>query len=130
VTTREALARLPVTRKSELLQLQKASRPFGGFVATRWGEIQRVFASPGPIYEPEGMRADYWRLARPLFAAGFRPGDLVHNCFAYHFTPAGAMRTAARAPSAHGVPRGIRRDEQRVQAMAGAPTATSARRRS
>jgi phenylacetate-CoA ligase len=119
VTTREALARLPVTRKSELLQLQKASRPFGGFAATRWGEMQRVFASPGPIYEPEGVCADYWRLARPLFAAGFRPGDLVHNCFAYHFTPAGAMLdSGARALGCTVFPGGIGQTEQQVQAMA------------
>jgi len=95
VTSRAALAGLPVTRKSELLELQKGARPFGGFAAretsgtTRGGWInsRRVFASPGPIYEPEGARPDYWRLARALFAAGFRPGDLIHNCFSYHFTP-------------------------------------------
>ena len=91
ITTREALARLPVTRKSALLELQKRDRPFGGLATTKWGEATRVFASPGPIYEPEGRRPDYWRLARPLFAAGFRRGDLVHNCFSYHFTPAGSM---------------------------------------
>ncbi|MET0682775.1 MAG: phenylacetate--CoA ligase family protein, partial [Casimicrobiaceae bacterium] len=67
ITTRAALAQLPVTRKSALLELQKSARPFGGLAATRWGEALRVFASPGPIYEPEGRRPDYWRLARPLF---------------------------------------------------------------
>ena len=98
ITTRAALARVPVTRKSELLDLQKSDRPFGGLAATRWGDSERVFASPGPIYEPEGRRADYWRLARALFAAGFRRGDLVHNCFSYHFTPAGSMlETGAHA---------------------------------
>src|SRR6266704_424298 len=85
VTTRAALAQLPLTRKSDLLQLQKAEPPFGGFAAVRWGTAARVFASPGPIYEPEARRADYWRLSRALFAAGFRAGDLVHNCFSYHF---------------------------------------------
>ena len=119
VTSREALARLPVTRKAELLELQKAARPFGGFGATQWGEARRVFASPGPIYEPEGASADYWRLARPLFAAGFRRGDLVHNCFSYHFTPAGSMlETGAHALGCTVFPGGIGQTEQQVQAMA------------
>ncbi|MEO8566513.1 MAG: phenylacetate--CoA ligase family protein, partial [Betaproteobacteria bacterium] len=87
IDSRAALGRLPVVRKSELLELQKADRPFGGFAAAGWGRAgcraRQVFASPGPIYEPEGDRADYWRLARALHAAGFRPGDLVHNCFSY-----------------------------------------------
>jgi hypothetical protein len=78
-----------------------------------------VFASPGPIYEPEGRRADYWRLARPLFAAAFRRGDLVHNCFSYHFTPAGSMlETGAHALGCTVFPAGIGQTEQQVQAMA------------
>ena len=119
VTSRAALARLPVTRKTQLLELQKADRPFGGFAATAWGEAKRVFASPGPIYEPEGARADYWRLARPLFAAGFRAGDLVHNCFSYHFTPAGSMlETGAHALGCTVFAGGVGQTEQQVQAMA------------
>ncbi|MGI8895319.1 MAG: phenylacetate--CoA ligase family protein [Casimicrobiaceae bacterium] len=118
-----ALARLPVTRKSELVKLQPKDRPFGGFAAAGWGPhktlVKRVFASPGPIYEPEGARADYWRLARPLFAAGFRPGDLIHNCFAYHFTPAGSMlETGAHALGCAVFPAGIGQTEQQVQAIA------------
>jgi len=123
VVSRAALAQLPVTRKSELLELQKASRPFGGFAAARWGTgaegPARVFASPGPIYEPEGRRPDYWRLARALFAAGFRRGDLVHNCFAYHFTPAGSMlETGAHALGCTVFPGGTGQTEQQVQAIA------------
>jgi phenylacetate-CoA ligase len=118
ITTRAALARLPVTRKSELLELQKAERPFGGFAAAKWGEARRVFASPGPIYEPEGSGPDYWRLARPLFAAGFRAGDLVHNCFSYHLTPAGAMlETGAHTLGCTVFAGGIGQTEQQVQAM-------------
>jgi phenylacetate-CoA ligase len=99
--------------------VQKADRPFGGFVATRWGEALRVFSSPGPIYEPEGARPDYWRLARPLFAAGFRRGDLVHNCFSYHFSPAGSMmETGAHALGCTVFPGGTGQTEQQVQAMA------------
>ena len=119
VTTREALERLPVTRKSELLLLQKANRPFGDFAATRLREARRVFASPGPIYEPEGRRPDYWRLARSLFAAGFRAGDLIHNCFSYHFTPAGSMlETGAHALGCTVFPGGTGQTELQVQAMA------------
>ena len=119
VTSRPALARLPVTRKSELLEIQKGNRPFGGFAATRWGAARRVFASPGPIYEPEGASPDYWRLARALFAAGFRQGDLIHNCFSYHFTPAGSMlETGAHALGCTVFPGGIGQTEQQVQAIA------------
>ena len=119
ITSRAALAQLPVTRKSDLLEMQKALRPFGGLAATGWGAIRRVFASPGPIYEPEGARPDHWRLARALFAASFRAGDLVHNCFSYHLTPAGSMlETAAHALGCTVFPGGIGQTELQVQAIA------------
>ncbi len=119
ITSRSALERLPVVRKSELLLLQKGNRPFGGFAATRWGQARLVFASPGPIYEPEGRGADYWRMARALFAAGFRPGDLVHNCFSYHFTPGGAMlESGAHALGCTVFRGGTGQTEQQVQAIA------------
>src|SRR5689334_22124216 len=118
ITDRALLARLPVSRKSELLELQQLARPFGGFAATRWGDAARVFASPGPLYEPEGRRPDYWRLARALFAAGFRRGDLVHNAFAYHFTPAGSMLdTGAHALGCTVFPAGTGQTELQVRAM-------------
>ena len=111
---------LPVTRKSALLELQKSDRPLRRSRRDAgWGEAARVFASPGPIYEPEGRGADYWRLARALFAAGFRRGDLVHNCFSYHFTPAGSMlETGALALGCTVFPAGTGQTEQQVQAMA------------
>ena len=123
IDSRAALGRLPVVRKSDLLERQKADRPFGGFAVAAWGEAGRharqVFASPGPIYEPEGDSADYWRLARALHAAGFRRGDLVHNCFAYHFSPAGSMLdTGLRALGCSVFPGGTGQTEQQVQAMA------------
>ena len=120
VTSRTALATLPVTRKSELLEMQKAARPFGGFAAVGWGSAcRRVFASPGPLYEPEGARPDYYRLARALYAAGFRAGDLVHNTFSYHFTPAGSMmETAAHALGCTVFPAGVGQTEQQVAAIA------------
>ncbi|MCL4182733.1 MAG: AMP-binding protein [Burkholderiaceae bacterium] len=119
ITSRAALARLPVTRKSELIPLQKAAPPFGGFAASHWGDAMRVFASPGPIFEPEGRRVDYWRFARSLFAAGFRARDLVHNCFSYHFTPAGSMiENGATALGCTVFPGGVGQTEQQVQVMA------------
>ena len=121
IDSRAALARLPVVRKSELLELQKADRPFGGFAATgpAGRRARQVFASPGPIYEPEGDSADYWRLARALYAAGFRPSDLVHNCFSYHFSPAGSMLdTGLQALGCTVFPGGTGQTEQQVQAMA------------
>jgi phenylacetate-CoA ligase len=118
ITTREALAQLPVVRKSELADLQKQGRPFGGLAATRFGAMRRVFASPGGIYEPEGSARDYWRLARALFAAGFREGDLVHNCFAYHLTPAGSMlETGLHALGCTVFPGGTGQTEQQVAAI-------------
>ena len=125
VNTREALARLPVTRKHELLERQKASRAaggdaFGGFSAVvRGPQMQRLFASPGPIYEPEGTARDYWRTGRALFAAGFRAGDLVHNSFSYHMTPgAFILEAGALAVGCTVFPAGTGQTEQQLQAMA------------
>ena len=129
IDNRAALARLPVIRKHELLAQQRsADAPdvFGGVSALGWGATTtalnralRVFASPGPIYEPEGANADYWRMSRALFAAGVRAGDLVHNCFSYHFTPAGAMmESGAFALGCTVFPGGTGQTEQQVQAMA------------
>jgi phenylacetate-CoA ligase len=125
VNSRAALVRLPVIRKTELLERQKSARAaggnvFGGFSTLGFGQgMTRVFASPGTIYEPEGTRADYWRMARTLFAAGFRPGELIHNCFSYHFTPAGSMmETGAHALGCTVFPGGTGQTEQQVTAMA------------
>ena len=131
VTSRAALAALPVTRKHELLERQKAQRsagssgdPFGGFATIGWRGraavrgARRVFQSPGTIYEPEGEAADYWRAARALFAAGFRAGDLVHNSFSYHLTPAGSMmESGAHASGCTVFPAGVGNTELQLQAM-------------
>ena len=126
VTSRQALASLPVTRKQELLERQQAAWTgadgadvFGGFSTLGFGaRMPRVFASPGPIYEPEGMAPDYWRMARAMFAAGFRPGELIHNCFSYHFVPAGSMmETGAHALGCTVFPGGTGQTEQQVQAI-------------
>ncbi len=137
ITTRAALARLPVTRKHELLERQQAARerkpvdarsaaadPFGGFAAIGWRGIgfarpaRRVFQSPGPIYEPEGHAADYWRMARAMFAAGIRAGHLLHNSFSYHLTPAGSItETGAQALGCTVFPGGVGNTELQLQAL-------------
>lgn len=119
VNSRDALATLPVTRKSELAGCQAEDPPFGGYAAAPAGAMHRVFCSPGPIYEPEGAGSDYWRIGRSMCAAGFRAGDLVHNTFAYHFTPAGAMmETGAHALGCAVFPAGTGQTEQQVEAIA------------
>ncbi|MEF8723838.1 phenylacetate--CoA ligase family protein [Candidatus Accumulibacter phosphatis] len=119
IDSRAALATLPVTRKSELGELQRAAPPFGGLPATPMAGLSRVFASPGPIYDPEGRGQDWWRFARVLFATGFRAGDLVHNTFSYHFTPAGFMlEGAAQKLGCPVFPAGVGQTDMQVQAIA------------
>jgi|UniRef100_UPI0035B4BF5B phenylacetate-CoA ligase len=130
VSSRAALARLPVTRKYELLARQQAARaaggdPLGGFAAIGWRGLlrdkgaRRVFQSPGPIYEPEGHAIDYWRSARAFAAAGFEAGDLVHNCFSYHLTPgAWIMEAGAHALGCTVFPGGTGNTEQQLAAIA------------
>ena len=132
ITSRAALATLPVLRKHELLERQKAAResrdnrdPFGGFATIGWRSLgamrraQRVYQSPGPIYEPEGTASDYWRLARAMHAAGLRAGDLAHNCFSYHLTPGGLMmESGAIALGCSVFPGGVGNTELQLQAIA------------
>ena len=127
ITSRDALAKLPITRKGDLLQRQKALRAeagsgesFGGFSAlVRGPGMPHIFASPGPIYEPDGATPDYWRGARSLYAAGFRSGDLVHNAFSYHMTPgAFIMESAAHAIGCTVFPAGVGQTEQQLEAIA------------
>jgi phenylacetate-CoA ligase len=107
ITSRTALAGLPVLRKADLPALHKATPPFGGLVAGPPGSFGRLFTSPGPIFEPESTQADPWHGARALFAAGFRPGDVVLNTFSYHLTPGGFIFDAsARALGCAVIPAG------------------------
>ncbi|WP_238122351.1 MULTISPECIES: phenylacetate--CoA ligase family protein [unclassified Xanthobacter] len=119
ITSRQALAQLPVTRKSELLEIQPKSLPFGGLNAVPPGKLSRIFMSPGPIYDPEGHGPDFWRFARALFAAGFRAGDIVHNAFSYHLTPAGSMiEGGAHALGCAVVPAGVGQTDLQLRAIA------------
>ena len=119
VSSREALAGLPVTRKGDLVEKQKKAPPLGGFAAMPLGKIRNIYQSPGPIHEPDGRGDDYWRMARAFFAGGFREGDVVHNTFSYHFTPAGAMiESGCHALGCTVFPAGIGQTEQQVEAIA------------
>jgi phenylacetate-CoA ligase len=120
VTDRTALAALPVLRKSALVEMQRAAPPFGGLTTRPAAAFDHVFQSPGPIYEP-GLSSvpDWWRLARALHAAGFRRGDIVHNSFAYHLTPAGhMMESGARALGCAVLAGGVGNTEAQVNAAA------------
>jgi phenylacetate-CoA ligase len=119
VTSRAALAKLPVLRKSDLPALQKANPPFGGLAVTPPGKLKRLLMSPGPIFEPEGHDKDAWGAARALYAAGFRPGDIVLNTFSYHLTPGGhIMDSGAQALGCAVIPAGVGNTEQQVEAIA------------
>jgi phenylacetate-CoA ligase len=122
VHDRAALAKLPIIRKSDLMERQKQAFedrvPFGGLTAVKTGQLARIFASPGPIYDPEAMRPDYWRMGRALFAAGFRRGHIIHNSFAYHLTPAGSMlESGAHALGCAVIPAGVGNTELQVRTI-------------
>nr|WP_047574720.1 AMP-binding protein [Methylobacterium sp. ZNC0032] len=118
IADRKALATLPILRKAELPALQKAALPFGGFVPEAPGSFGRLFTSPGPIFEPEGTATDAWGAARGLYAAGFRPGDIVLNTLSYHLTPGGfIMDSAARALNCAVIPAGPGNTEQQLEVI-------------
>ena len=115
----ERLAALPLRRKSDLVDQQRDGAPFGGMNGTPVKRLAKIFTSPGPIFEPEGVRTDYWRFARALFAAGIRSGELVHNTFAYHLTPAGSMaESGARALGCPVIPAGTGQTEKQLEVIA------------
>jgi phenylacetate-CoA ligase len=119
VTSRAALAKLPILRKSDLLRLQSETPPFGGFNVTPPGKARHLLMSPGPIFEPEGHGSDFAGVARAMFAAGFRQGQIVLNCFSYHLTPGAWMfESAAQALGCAVIPGGVGNTEQQVEAIA------------
>jgi phenylacetate-CoA ligase len=119
VNSRDALAQLPVLRKSDLMRLQQENPPFGGFNVTPPGKVRRLLMSPGPIFEPEGAGKDWWGAARAMFAAGFRPGNILHNAFSYHLTPGGfILESGAHALGCAVIPAGTGNTEQQLQAIA------------
>ncbi|MAZ34379.1 MAG: AMP-dependent synthetase [Thalassospira sp.] len=118
INSREALAKLPVTRKSDLIDMQAKNPPFAGLNATPVPALGRIFQSPGPIYDPEGKGDDWWRMGRAFFAAGFRPGDIIHNCLSYHLTPGGFIfDSGARACGCAVIPAGVGQTEAQIKAI-------------
>jgi phenylacetate-CoA ligase len=118
IRTPDDLNALPVIRKDNLVELQAADPPFGGFLACEPGELKRIFQSPGPIYDPESRMDDYWRWKSAMQATGFIPGDVVMNCFGYHLTPAGAMfEEGLWATGCAVIPGGIGNQEQQVHVL-------------
>jgi phenylacetate-CoA ligase len=119
ITSRAALAKLPLLRKSDLGALQKASPPFGGFNVTPPGKMRRLLMSPGPIFEPQGTGPDHYGMTRALFAAGFRAGDIVHNSFSYHLTPgAFIFESGLNVLGCAVIPGGVGNTEMQVEAIA------------
>ncbi|MEQ8306245.1 MAG: AMP-binding protein [Hoeflea sp.] len=117
IINRQALANLPVLRKPDLMEMQAANPPFGGLATVDALKGNRVFMSPGPVWEPQGLGADPWQAARALFAAGFRAGDVVHNSLAYHMTPGGfILDEGARALGCLVLPAGIGNTEAQIEA--------------
>jgi phenylacetate-CoA ligase len=118
ITSRTALTALPITRKSDLHHLQQEDLPFGGLVATPAAKLRHIFMSPGPIFEPEGCEVDWWRFRDALVAAGFKKGDVIQNCFSYHFTPAAFMvEGGAQKIGCPVIPAGVGQTELQVVAM-------------
>ena len=114
ITSRALLAQLPITRKSDLIQLQAKNAPLGG-VNAKTANIGRIFQSPGPIYDPENPRDDWWRMGQAFYAAGFREGDMVQNCLSYHLTPGGfILDSGARACGCVVIPAGPGQTEQQL----------------
>jgi phenylacetate-CoA ligase len=119
VTSRAALAALPVLRKSKLGEVQKKDLPMGGLLAVPLEKARHIFMSPGPIFEIDIDQADYFRGARAMYAAGFRAGDVVYNTFSYHLTPAGIMmESALQALGCPVVPGGVGNTELQLDAIA------------
>jgi phenylacetate-CoA ligase len=111
------LARLPVIKKSQMPELQKADPPFGGFCTVPMSRVRRVFMSPGPIFEPMGPELGAWHLETCLYAGGFRPGDIVLNTFSYQLVPAAhELDEGLHLIGCTVVPAGVGNTEQQVAA--------------
>ncbi len=118
IRSRADLAKIATTRKSDMAALQKANRPLGGMNAVPLSQLRHIFASPGGIYEPDGHDKDYWRFGRALWAAGLRPGMIVHNTYSYHLTPAAMLvESGAHAVGCPVFPGGTGNTEQQLQAI-------------
>jgi phenylacetate-CoA ligase len=119
VTSRRDLETLPITRKSDLHALQKKNPPFAGMTSVATANLRRIYQSPGPTYDVEAAGKDWWGLGRAMYAAGMRPGDIIHNSFSYHLTPAAMMvEGGAEAIGCVVFPGGTGHTDQQAQAIA------------
>jgi phenylacetate-CoA ligase len=120
IKNNDDFARLPVLKKNRMPELHQSHPPFGGFLAVPLEKLKRIYVSPGPIYDPEGRKEDYWGLRKCLYNVGFRPGDVVMNTFSYHLTPAGIfLDEACNGIGCVTVPTGVGNTEIQVKTMAG-----------
>ena len=87
IQTIKDLEKIPITKKTDLMELQRKNPPFGGFEGVPITEMRRIFISPGPIYEPGEADYDELGWAQGMYAGGFRPGDVAINTFSYHMVP-------------------------------------------
>ena len=111
------LQAIPVLAKDDLPALQAADPPFGGMLAVSPGSLARIYRSPGPINDPQGAGADFWRMGKALRAAGFAPGEVVLNSFSYHLTPGGPMLDGGlRAAGCVVIPGGVGATAAQIEA--------------
>ena len=113
------LQALPVLRKDNLVELCKANPPFGGLITTSIQNLNRVYVSPGPIYDPHHKSKNYWRRhAQLMRELGFRKNDTVINAWSYHLVPAGLLiDESLRRIGVTVVPMGTGNTELQVQVI-------------
>ena len=119
IQTIKDLEKIPITKKADLVELQKRNPPFGGFEAVPIETLRRIYVSPGPILEPGEAEYEDLGWAQAMFAAGFRPGDIVMNTFSYHMVPFGMQMVdnSLRQAGCIVVPTGVGNTEQQVNIM-------------
>ena len=112
------LSQIPLLRKSDLIDKQSKQPPFAELNVSEIKDFAHIYRSPGPIYDLDGYSQNWWRFARALHAADFRYGDIVQNCFSYHFTPAGAMfEEAAKILKCTVIPAGGENTDMQLEVM-------------
>jgi phenylacetate-CoA ligase len=119
IQTTKDLEKIPITKKAELVELQKKNPPFGGFEGVPIQEMRRIYVSPGPINEPGEMEYDEVGWAQALYAGGFRPEDIAINTFSYHMVPF-AMHMVDNSLHMVGcvtIPTGVGNTEQQVNIL-------------
>lgn len=114
IMTTSDLEKLPVISRDKLIEWELKEPPYGGFSCADL-KTDRIFTSPGPVYEPHlGEKDRLW--ARGYHAAGFGETDTVINTFSYHMVAAGlTFHEGLRAVGATVIPSGTSSTEHQVQ---------------